>query len=106
MAYVEQRAYQLVPANSTVNIDYVVPDGQALEVQNMVLNTPTVNGETAIICWDPAGANTILMSCSGNSAGSYQGSFAGNGVKVMRITLINTASIDQYMGAYFTGLQS
>jgi len=104
--YVEQRAYQLVPANSQVNVDYVIPNGQALEIQKMVLNTPAVNGETAVICWDPTGAADILMSCSGNSEGSYQGSFAGDGVKVMRITLINTASIDQYMGAYFTGLQS
>jgi hypothetical protein len=104
--YVEKRAYQLIPANSQVNVDYVVPNGQALEVQKMVLNTPTVNAETAVICWDPTGANIILMSCSGNAEGSYAGSFAGDGSKVVRITLINTASIDQYMGAYFTGLQS
>jgi len=104
--YVEHRAYQLVPANSQVNVDYVVPNGQALEVGSMVFNTPSVNAETAIICWDPAGANTILMTCSGNAEGAYAGSFAGNGVKVMRITLINTASVDQYMGAYLTGLQS
>ncbi len=100
---IERRFYQLVPANSQVSEDYVLANTASLVVQEMGGNTPTPNGETAVIIWDPATANQILLSCSGNSIAEYATPLVGDGVKVLRMTLINTAPTSQYMGAYFQG---
>jgi hypothetical protein len=102
---VEKLFYQLVPANSQVSQDYVIPSG-SLVIQDMGVNTPTQNNETGIIIYDPATLNQILLTCSGNANGEYSTPLPGDGVKVLRMTLINTAPIDQYMGAFFRGTLS
>ena len=99
---VERRFYQLVPANSQVTQDYVIPNG-ATAIIEFGATTPTANAEVATIIFDPAGVPEVIFSCSGNFSGRTSKPYVGNGVKIIRITLANTAPVDQYMGAYFSG---
>jgi len=100
---IEQRFYSLVAANAQAFQDYVIPNGKVLVFKEMLINTPTPYAETGVVVFDPSGANVIIMSCSGNSQGSTSTELLGDGVKVVRMTLINTAPLDQYMGAQFRG---
>jgi hypothetical protein len=101
MTIVEQRFYQLVAANESVVEDLVVPAGSVL-----VLSEIGANAEmscVAVVTWDPEGANQIVLSCSRDTVQSTEMAFEGDGIKKMRIELINRTAEPKYVGAYFIG---
>lgn len=98
---VEQRVYQVVSPGTTVTTDLLIANGDTIQLSDIGANTAA--DSVAVISWDPAGANEIIISCSGNTDQRTGKQCLGNGTKVLRISLQNTGLVDCYMGAYFLG---
>ena len=100
----EQREYHDVAATTTSNYDYLVPDGKTIYLEELggdaAINNPNV---LVKIEWDPAGTPECVMVTSGDTVQNTKKSFAGDGVKVLRIVLDNQSATTQSIGAYYLG---
>lgn len=101
---VDQRFYKEVAASTTLTQDFIVPNGAVLALSEIGGTASPAAVDTHFeIVWDPAGANTILLATYANSVQSSLLQFTGDGVKVMRIKLVNTDLHSKFLGGYFVG---
>lgn len=106
MIYIEERKYQSVNADTSVNHDYVIPIGEILRLSEMGASSTTGTTTLVQIIWDPAGENQIILAEYGSTVQKTGLQFTGDGEKVLRIRLTNNGLVNsEIMGGYFIGMQ-
>src|SRR3990172_6126356 len=83
------RKYQVVNGNTTVNSDHIIPNGKTLYISEFGGNAVQKDNVMVKIIFDPSGSNETLVSTTGDTVQNSNRSFLGDGVKIMRISLIN-----------------
>ena len=66
--------------------------------------SPTDANVTSSIVWDPAGANTLILSTHDDAVQQTLKTFVGNGTKILRLTLDNQSAGTRIIGAYCVGV--
>jgi hypothetical protein len=99
----ERRFYQVVPPNTTVHDDYVIPDGITAELSSMGGNAGFSQSTSMKLIWDRLGvAPQTLMVTYGDSIQTVRAlNFAGDGAKVLSIELKNDTSTELSMGGFW-----
>jgi len=100
----EKRFYGSVNANSSIRQDYVVPN-------NSILNIHSVGGDSIFspeghieIIINPNGVNEILFLTYGSIIQTnLNKKIIGDGVKILRIKLINDSTSTHVLGGFFQG---
>lgn len=109
---IENRYYASVPALTTQNSDYIIPNGSTLTLS--MLGGNGVTGAAVIspcqIIWDAlnnlGGGPQVIFGTytAGFQYTSMQ--FTGDGVTVLRISLTNNDAVNaRVLGAYYSGTQ-
>lgn len=105
VTYLENSEYHAITGNTTATYDYVIPNGAVVTLTDLGANSPT--NPTALphadIIWDPAGANQLIYSTYSAGFRFSNAQFTGDGVKVIRIQLVNTLLVTANFGAYYRG---
>lgn len=102
---VNERFYTLVAANTQEDSDYIISNGKTIELVNMGISSSAVPDTAAFISFDPDGTIEYLISSYGEIVHKQvQITLTGDGVKVIRMSLVNDLSEPTYMGAFFQGV--
>lgn len=97
----EHRFYAAVPATTNEQSDYVVPSGKTFSLEEIGAS-PSTNCEVRII-WDVDGTPDLLLATIRESVQKTFKELVGDGVKKLRIQLINNDSITRSLGGYALG---
>lgn len=98
------KKYLSVSDSSTENYDYVIPNGKRLIIDEAGGNSsPSEINIHFEIIWDPSGTNELILSSYGDTTQKRNDEYVGDGIKFIRIKLINTSNTSRYMGAYLLG---
>ena len=97
------KKYADVPGVDDVVSDTVVPDGETWEVQGFSGHAAYVDETTVCLIWDPDGADEIIACTHGDAVIELEDQVLGNGVKVLRIALINDTADPRIMGGSWEG---
>lgn len=102
---IEKRLYKNIPASSTDQLDYVIPNGNTLYLRELS-GDANYSGKTRVeIVFDPLGTPEILFSTNGSNTQRTFVSFLGDGIKIVRIKLINDELFSSTLGGFFWGEQ-
>jgi hypothetical protein len=97
----EHRFYVPVPAGNSVQSDYVVPNGRTFSLEEIGAS-PSTNCEVRII-WDVDGTPDLLLATIRDSVQKTFKELVGDGVKKLRILLINNDLLTRSLGGYTLG---
>ena len=105
MPTVERRFYKLVSSNSSEVDDYILANGDTLEISDVGGNAGLSEDSVIQIIWNPGGADEeIILATHGDASQEiFSKSFAGDGTKKLRIKLTNDKSVSDYIGGYWIG---
>ena len=97
---------QEVAASTTVTSDYVIPSGKTLYVLRYQTSCPLVADLSILVkaVHDPGGANTPILAEYGSTTVSLKKLFVGDGVKPVRISLINNSDLPAWIGVHWSGV--
>lgn len=100
MARFEHRFYKSVAPYTTDSLDYTPANNEVVYPEVLGGDSPLSPDARVVIVWDPTGVNKIIF-CTYMSAStlSYE-ALIGDGVKVLRINLINNTSDTKEMGGF------
>jgi len=100
----DKRFYSLVPASTVLTDDYVPADGEKIYLVNAGASGSSAPQTTACIIWDADGEPQYLISTYGETNQSNLNiHLLGDGVKILRIKLINDLTESAYVGAFWQG---
>lgn len=97
----EHRYYASVAATSESTSDYVIPNGKTLALDEFGAS-PATDCIVEII-WDATGTPDVLLSTASEASQHTFRELAGNGVKVLRVKLINNSAVSKTIGGYTIG---
>ena len=101
-----KRFYKLVAANSSEFYDYIPNIGETVFLVNAGVSSSAAPQTAALIVWDVIGTPEILMSTyAETSQTNLNKTLIGDGVKILRISLVNDLSESVHMGGYWQGEQ-
>ncbi len=103
---VENRLYKSVDANSIETMDYVIPDGQVLEIRCLAGDAGESPDNVVSIVWDEGGGSEeILMSVHGDTLQpGLSIKKTGDGIKKLRIKLQNDKNVADLFGGFWMGI--
>ena len=97
-----KRLYKNVAASSSESLDYIPIDGDTIVIDVLGANSSAAPDTNACIVWDPDGTPEILLSSYGDVV---QTNLAierlGDGVKKIRIHLVNDLTEPAYIGGFW-----
>ena len=99
---ISERFYRHVAASTTETSDYIPADGENVYVVNAGVSSSTAPATVAHVCWDADGTPEIVISSYGEANHTeINKTYVGDGVKVMRVSLVNDLTEPSYLGAYW-----
>lgn len=102
---VNKRFYKNVAASTSEALDYIPDDGERLLLVNIGVSSSSVPDSVVCLLWDPAGDNDVIIS--GHSEVVQRDvdlELLGDGIKILRICLVNDLTEPTYMGAFWQGI--
>ena len=99
-----KRFYSLVPASTSLSQDYVPADGEIIYLVNAGASASSAPQTTTAIIWDADGDPEYLLSTyNETNQSNINLTLTGDGVKILRIRLINDLTEVAYLGAFWQG---
>ena len=101
---IHERFYRQVSASTTETSDYIPADGEKVFLVNAGVSSSSAPQTVVHICWDAGGTPQILISSYGEA--NHHGineTFIGDGIKILRISLINDLTEPSFLGAFWEG---
>ncbi len=101
-----KRFYKQVAGSTTETEDYIPASGEKIFIVNLGCSSSSTPDTVTCIVWDADGTPEILMS-SYNEArhDNVNIEIVGDGIKVLRICLINDLTEPTYMGGFWEGTE-
>ena len=87
---------------SEVIHDYVVPSGKQFYIDE-VGATPADDENLVELIWDATGTPEIILSTNKEASQRRSVELSGDGVKILRIRLVNNKLVSKTMGGYSQG---
>ena len=98
----EHSKYAEVAAMSEANYDYIVPSGNKFLIDE-VGATPADDENLVELIWDATGTPEIILSTNKEASQRRSVELSGDGVKILRIRLVNNKLVSKTMGGYAQG---
>lgn len=99
---ISQRFYKHVAASSTETLEYVPADGEKMFLVNAGVSSSSAPQTVVHIDWDPDGSPEVIISSYGEANHSnINRTYIGDGVKKMRINLVNDLAEPSFLGAFW-----
>lgn len=100
-----KRFYKNVAASTSEASDYIPADGERLLLVNVGVSSSSVPSTVVCILWDPAGDNEVIISGHSETAQrDVDIELIGDGIKILRMCLVNDLTEPTYMGAFAQGV--
>lgn len=83
--------------------DTLVPNGETWQIRRFLGSAAYLPDAVVSIIWDPDGTPEILDLTHGDKDADVGVDITGDGIKVLRISLLNDTNTTQILGAHWEG---